>query len=84
VNSKVRTAALYGLGNLKKDSLMDFFKQRFEIDDSYVVQAGALIAMGKIGDDSSMQFLKQAREMKSPRNVVRVAADWAMKEITER
>jgi len=80
-NSKVRTTALQILGDVKDSELISFFKERFKKDDSYVAQAEALRSIGKCGDRSQMSFLKEVAEMESPRNVIKRAADWALKEL---
>ncbi len=80
-NSKVRTAALRVLGDNKNSGLVSFFKEQFEKDDSYLAQAEALRSIGKCGDRSQLSFLENAEKMKSPRNVIKRAADWAIKEI---
>ncbi len=82
-NSKVRTAALKGLGDLKESALVSFFQERFENDDSYLAQAEALRSIGKCGNRASMDYLQNAARMKSPRRVIRRAAEWAMEQIIE-
>lgn len=83
-NSKVRVAALSALGEYKKTDLVTFFVDRFEKDDSYLAQAEALRAIAKCGDKNSIPFLEQASQMESPRNVIKRAADAALKEIKEK
>jgi aminopeptidase N len=80
-NSKVRTTALQILGDVKDSELGSFFKERFEKDDSYAAQAEALRSLGKCGNRSQISFLKDAAEMESPRDVLKRAADWALKEL---
>jgi aminopeptidase N len=80
-NSKVRTAALKVLGEFRKPELVSFFRERFQMDDSYLAQAEALRSIAKCGDRSQLPFLENASRMKSPRNVIQMAADWAKKEI---
>ncbi|UCE40378.1 MAG: HEAT repeat domain-containing protein, partial [Candidatus Aminicenantes bacterium] len=82
-NSKVRAAALNALGNFESADLIEFFKQRFALDDSYVAQATALEAIGKTGDRNQAVFLKQAAELPSYRNVIRTAAQKALKQLEE-
>ena len=60
--------------------LVVFFQTRFAEDDSYVAQAEALRSLGKQGDASVIPFLEEAARMKSPRNVVRNAATWALEQ----
>jgi aminopeptidase N len=79
-NSKVRTVALRYLGDLERKDLVTFFQERFAKDDSYVAQAEALRAIGKCGDKSSVPFLKEAAKLKSPRHIIRRAAEWAIEQ----
>ena len=83
-SSKVRTAALSILGNFKDPSLVPFLKERFEKDDCYLAQAEALRSLAKCGDRSLLPFLQEASQLKSPRNVIQRAADWAIKTIQEK
>jgi aminopeptidase N len=80
-NSRVRAAALQALGDSGQAKLVAFFMERFEKDDSYVAQAETLRSIGKCGDSSSAGFLEKAARMKSHRNILRKAADWALKQI---
>ncbi|HEC61647.1 MAG TPA: aminopeptidase [bacterium] len=80
-NSKVRTTALQILGDTKNSKYVSFFKERFQKENSYVAQAEALRSLGKCGDRSQISFLKKAANMGSPRNVIKRAADWALKEL---
>ena len=82
-NSKVRVAALGVLGNYEEPELVSLFKKQFKEDDSYLAQAEALKSIGKCGDRSHLSFLKEAAKMESPRNVIKRAADWAIKEINK-
>jgi len=81
-NSRVRAAALQALGDSRQAELVAFFVERFEKDHSYVAQAEALRSIGKCGDSSSVGFLEKAARMKSPRNILKKAADWALKQIS--
>jgi aminopeptidase N len=81
VNSQVRAAALYGLGNLGQREECTFLMDRFHKEESYVAQASALRALGKCGDRTVTDFLRGASAMESPRNVLRVAAEWALKRL---
>ncbi len=80
-NSRVRAAALQALGDSRRAELLAFFVERFEKDRSYLAQAEALRSIGKCGDSASVGFLEEAAAMKSPRNVLEKAADWALKQI---
>lgn len=80
-NSRVRAAALQALGECRQVELATFFAERFDKDNSYLAQAEALKAMGKSGDRASVRILEEAAKMKSPRNTLKRAADWALKQI---
>ena len=58
-----------------------FFEQWLSKDDSYLARAEAVRAIGKCGSPSSKPLLHEALNMKSPRNVMKRAAEWAVKEI---
>jgi aminopeptidase N len=83
-NSQVRAAALYALGNLMTKEEAGFLKERFETDDSYLAQAAALRALGKCGDASFVTLLKKAMTVRSPRNVIGSAAEWALARISQK
>ncbi len=80
-HSRVRAAALRVLGEQRDAGNVDFFKARFEEDDSYVARAEALRSLGKTGDGDVQSFLEAARAIKSPRNVIRSAAEWALEQL---
>jgi aminopeptidase N len=80
-NSQVRRAAIRILGGMNDQAMVPFFRSRFEADDSYQVQAEALRAIGRSGDQSQLGFLQQASEMPSHRDVIRLAAMWAIEEL---
>ena len=69
------------MGETGEAGLSDFFKERFESDDSYVAQAEALRSLGKLGDRSAAGLLEEAAKMTSPRDVVKRAAEWALDQI---
>jgi aminopeptidase N len=77
----VRTTAIRILGDTRDSELVSFFEDRFKTDDSYVVQAETLRSIGKCGNRSQISYLEDAAKMKSPRNVIKRAADWALKEL---
>jgi len=79
--SEVRRAAIRGLGGAEDATLVPFFRDRFISDNSYQVQAEALRAIGRRGNRDQLDFLRQASGMDSPRDVIRVAAEWAIEEI---
>lgn len=82
-NSKVRTTAIQILGDMRDSELVSFFKDQFKTDDSYVAQAEALRSLGKCGNRSQISYLEDVAKMKSPRDVIKRAADWALKELTK-
>jgi HEAT repeat protein len=79
-NARVRTAALWALGNLQDRTLVPFLKDRFAAEDSYAAQSAALVALGKTDDASLAPFFEEAARMKTHAVVTR-AAEWALKEI---
>lgn len=78
-DSQVRAAAVKALGNLKDRKNLEFFKKIFQNDSSYRVKAEALLAIGKMGDPSASSFLKQAALVSSHRDIIRKAAEAALK-----
>ncbi len=83
-NSKVRSAAIQNLGDYGYPELVPFFRERFERDDSYLVQAELLRSIGKCGDRSQLPFLEKAAKLRSPRNVIKIAAEIVIKTIGEK
>jgi aminopeptidase N len=81
---QVRAAALVALGNLRDRAHLEFYKDLFRTDPSYRVQAEALTAIGKTGDPSAALFLKQAAAVPSYRDMVRRAAEAALKLVEKR
>jgi len=61
--------------------MTSFFKEQFEKEDSYSAQAEALRSIGKSGDRSKLSFLRNASKMRSPRDVIKRAAEWSIAEI---
>jgi aminopeptidase N len=80
-HSSVRTSSLAALGDLKDRGLADFFKERFEKDESELVKAEALRAIGKTGDASFIPFLEKCVSIRSYRNNVGNAATQALKQL---
>jgi HEAT repeat protein len=80
-NSSVRLAAVLALGDLKDKSLVDFYKQIFDKDASPRVRAEALRALGKAGDPAVVPFLRQASSVPSRQNMVKRAAEGAIKQL---
>jgi aminopeptidase N len=83
-DSQVRAAALVALGDLQDRTLLEFYKGLFQKDVSYRVQAEALAAIGKAGDPSAVLFLKQAAAVPSYRDMVRRAAETALKQLEKK
>ncbi|MFQ5628639.1 MAG: M1 family aminopeptidase [bacterium] len=81
--STVRAAALDALGDLQKPELARFLERCFQNDESYIVQAAALRAIGKCGADAK-EILEAAVKMKSPRDVIKRAAERALQELERR
>lgn len=81
--SNVRTSALRILGDKKDRNLITFFKDQFNKENSYVAQAQALRSIGKSGDKSQISFLNNVSKMKSPRDVLKRAAESAIKELNK-
>ena len=81
--SEVRRAAIRALGRAEDATLVPFFRGRFLSDTSYQVQAEALRAIGRSGNQDQIDFLRQASGVDSPRDVIRAAAEWAIKEIVK-
>jgi len=78
-HSQVRAAALAALGSLNDRALVEFYKDLFRTEASTRVKAEALTAIGKTGDPSAAPFLKQAASVPSYRDMVRRAAESALK-----
>jgi aminopeptidase N len=80
-NSKVRVAALHALGAYRSRDLLPFLIERFQGDDSYLAQAEALRGIGTSGDPDLAGFLRKAATIKSPRNVLKDAAEAALVQV---
>jgi aminopeptidase N len=80
-NSAVRTTAVLALGELKDRGLVEFHKEMFRKDTSTRVRAEALRALGKTGDSAVVPFLRQAASVPSHQNMVRRAAESAIKQL---
>ena len=79
-NSRVRAAAVRGLGELGSEEHSDLLIEFYRNDTSYFARAEALRSLGKIGDSTIVQFLEEAVQDSSPRNVIRSAAEWALEQ----
>lgn len=80
-NSKVRAAAVRGLGSANDPSLVPLLKERYQKDDSYVVQAEIVRAIGGLRLKEQREFFEAAALMRSPRNIIRNAAVEALKRL---
>jgi peptidyl-prolyl cis-trans isomerase A (cyclophilin A) len=80
-NSKVRTAAVRALGNLKSRDIIPFLIDLFEKDTSYLVQSEILRSLGKCGDEHDLPFLRKAAGIPSHRNILLRSAEAAIRSI---
>jgi aminopeptidase N len=80
-NSKVRTASVRILGNYTNPKNVKLLKDLFKKENSYLVQTEILRAIGKLRDKSHITFLEKAAQVKSPRNIIKRAANRAIEEI---
>ena len=74
-------AAVLALGDLKDRGLVEFYKQLFNKDTSPRVRSEVLRALGKAGDASVVPFLRQASSVPSRQNMVKRAAEGALKQL---
>ena len=79
-HSRVRAAAVRGLGELGSEEYSDLLIEFYRNDTSYFARAEALRSLGKIGDPAIVRFLEEAAQDSSPRNVIRSAAEWALEQ----
>jgi aminopeptidase N len=80
-HSSVRAAAVQALGALKDKRLTAFFKDLFGKDKSVRVRAEALRALGLTGDATLISFLRESASVPSHQNMIRRAAEEAIKQI---
>jgi len=80
-NSSVRTAAVLAMGSLKDRGQIEFYKDLFKKDASVRVRTEALRALGRTGDPALAAFLKQAADVPSRQNMIKRAAEAALKQI---
>jgi aminopeptidase N len=80
-HSSVRTAAVQALGATKDKRLAAFYKDVFRKDRSVRVRAEALRALGLTGDASLVPFLRQAAAVPSHQDLIRRAAEEALKRL---
>jgi aminopeptidase N len=79
IDPRVRTAALFSLGEFRQPGLAAFFIRHFRQERSVLAQAEALKALGKTKAPSAAAFLKEAERMPSFRNILQDAAREALK-----
>jgi len=80
-HSSVRTAAVQALGASKDRRLAAFYKDLFRKDASVRVRAEALRALGLTGDASLVPFLRESAAVPSHQNMIRRAAEEALKQL---
>jgi aminopeptidase N len=80
-HSSVRTAAVQALGAFKDKRLGAFYKDVFRKDRSVRVRAEALRALGLTGDASLVPFLRESAAIPSHQNMIRRAAEEALKRL---
>jgi aminopeptidase N len=80
-HSSVRTAAVQALGASKDKRLAAFYKDLFGKDKSVRVRAEALRALGLTGDASLVPFLRESAAVPSHQNMIRRAAEEALKQL---
>ncbi len=80
-NSQVRASVFRIIGGLRDRKWVSFLMEQFRSENSYLAQAEILRSIGKCGNSSEEAFLKEALTMKSPRNVLKSAAEWALLEL---
>jgi len=80
-HSFVRTAAVQALGASKDKRLAAFYKDLFRKDASVRVRAEALRALGLTGDASLVPFLRESAAILSHQNMIRRAAEEALKQL---
>jgi aminopeptidase N len=80
-HSSVRTAAIQALGDFKDKHLAAFYQDLFRKDGSVRVRAEALRALGLTGDASLVPFLRESAATPSHQNMIRRAAEEALKRL---
>jgi len=80
-HSSVRTAAVQALGAYKDKRLAAFYKDLFRKDGSVRVRAEALRALGLTGDAPLVPFLRESAAIPSHQNMIRRAAEEALKRL---
>lgn len=79
--SAVRVAAIQLLASRQDPALRSWFLETFRNDDSYLAQAEALRALGTCGSKEDLAFLRAAATQASPRDVIRRAAQEAIRSL---
>jgi len=80
-HSSVGTAAVQALGAFKDKRLAVFYQDVFRKDGSVRVRAEALRALGLTGDASLAPFLRESAAVPSHQNMIRRAAEEALKRL---
>jgi len=80
-HSSVRASAVQALGASKDKRLAAFYKDLFRKDRSVRVRAEALRALGLTGDESLAPFLRESAAIPSHQNMIRRAAEEALKQL---
>ena len=78
--SGVRVAAIKALATFADPDMIDYLTTVYKKDDSYLVQAAAIRALGTVRNQNVDAVLKAALEVKSPRSVIKRAAEAALSE----
>jgi aminopeptidase N len=82
-HSSVRAAAVQALGASKDKRLATFYKDLFRKDGSVRVRAEALRALGLTADGSLVPFLRESAAVPSHQNMIRRAAEEALKQLAK-
>lgn len=80
-HSQVRVAAVELLAALEEPDRAEDFIRIYEQDDSYLVQAAAIRGLGRLALSRYRSFFKEVLTEKSPRDVLKRAAEWALERI---
>src|SRR6185436_1346411 len=73
-SSKVRVAALKALAAYESPAIASFLADRVRNDRSYLARAEAIRGLGRSHDRSFLPVIEEAARLRSPRQVLRVAA----------
>lgn len=83
-SSQVRVSAIRILGDTGDKRMVRFYKERFEKDESYRVQAECITSIGKCGLEKDVEFVMKAGKVVSTRKVIRNAANKAINELLKK